>query len=439
MEDYIMYKVGVVGPIKSVERILEVAKEFPENLSFVPFIYHTATETIDIIKENYDGFEYFLFSGPIPYEIAKQTKQNTNKFFYIHLLETGFYKALLQLMVSTKKEIRCVSIDIIDTSNVIDISLNQLSVPLNDMMVKTFDAHINYNELYEYHLRLYKENKVDAVLTCYPEVMELLKKDNIPAEWISTTKLATKQVIQSIEQRSQISYFKRTQIGVCMIDVDTKMYEEQSEQLSYDIQFATLKMNEGLLALSRDMNGSFFEMGDGKYMIFSSRGEILDNLSFLNETITRLKKSWKREIFAGIGFGDSALKAELNARKAIYKTEVENKEIVMIDNSGDMMNGPMENIHTSSTISDDTRLFNTLKDKNISIQSFERVRDIVHIKKWSQFTSNDIALELNMSNRNAQRLLQSFKEAEIIEPVGEEKISKKGRPRLLYKMKKEFM
>src|SRR5699024_11342920 len=98
--------IWVVGPIKSVERILEVAKEFQENLSFVPFIYHTATETIDIIKENYDGFEYFLFSGPIPYEIAKQTKQNTNKFFYIHLLETGFYKALLQLMVSTKKEIK---------------------------------------------------------------------------------------------------------------------------------------------------------------------------------------------------------------------------------------------------------------------------------------------------------------------------------------------
>src|SRR5699024_2032986 len=143
-------------------------------------------------------------------------------------------------------------------------------------------------------------------------------------------------------------------------------------------------------------NGSFFEMGDGKYMIFSSRGEILDNLSFLNETITRLKKSWKREIFAGIGFGDSALKAELNARKAIYKTEVENKEIVMTDNSGDMMNGPMENLHPSSTISDDTRLCNTLKDKNISIQFFERVRDIVHLKKWWHFTSNDIALEPNM-------------------------------------------
>ncbi|MEI3604514.1 hypothetical protein SPD48_02310 [Pseudogracilibacillus sp. SE30717A] len=433
-----MYKVGVVGPIKSVNRILEVAKEFSNDLSFTPLIYHTATETTQIIKEHYDAFDYFLFSGPIPYEVAKQTIKDTKKYFYIHLLETGFYQALLQLLESTKSKINCLSIDIINTSNIVDISLDQLKIPMKEMIVKEFEAHTNYKDLYEYHVHLYKEKKVDAVLTCYPEVMKLLKKDNIPAEWISTTKLATKQVIELIEQRSQISYFKRTQIGVCMIDVDTKVYEEQSEQLSYEIQFATLKMNEELLTLSRDMNGSFFEIGDGKYIVFSSRGEILDNVSLLNETIIRLKKSWKREIIAGIGFGDSALKAEINARKAIYKTEVENKEIIIIDNLGEVIDVSIEHIHSLSTISDNRLILNKLKDKNISIQAFERVRDIIHRKKWNQFTSNDLAFELKMSNRNAQRLLLSFKEAEIVEQVGEEKIAKKGRPRKLYKIKKEY-
>lgn len=434
-----MYKVGVVGPIRSVERILEVAKEFSGDLTFIPLTYNTAIETTEIIKTYEEKFDYFLFSGPIPYEIAKQSVKNTNKFFYIHLIEAGFYKALLQLIASTKNEINCLSIDILDKSNIVDVSLDQLTIPLKGMVVKEFDAHIHFYDLYEYHVQLYRENKIDGVLTCYPEVMKLLKRDNIPVEWISTTKLATKQVIELIEQRSQISYFKRTQIGVCMIDVDTKVYEEQSEQLSYDIQFATLKMNEELLTLSRDMNGSFIEVGDGKYMIFSSRGEILDNVNVLNQTITRLKKSWEREIIAGIGFGDSALKAELNARKAIYKTEVENKEIVVIDNLGEIVDIPMKDIHSLSTISDNVQLLNKLKDKNISIQAFERVRDIIHLKKWNQFTSNDLAFELNMSNRNAQRLLLSFKETDIVEQVGEEKIAKKGRPRLLYRMKEEFM
>lgn len=434
-----MNKVGVVGPIKSVNRIIEVSKEFSKDLSFVPLIYDTAIETTQIINKHYDAFDYFLFSGPIPYEIAVQSSENTNNFFYIHLLETGFYRALLQLIVSTKNEINCLSIDIVDNSNIVDISLDQLTIPLQEMIVKEFNAHINFYDLYEYHLQLYKDKKVDGVLTCYPEVMELLKQDNIPAEWISTTKLATKQVIESIEQQSQISYFKRTQISVCMIDVDTKLYEDHSDYLSYDIQFSTLKMNEELLTLSRDMNGSFVDIGDGKYMIFSSRGEILDKLGLLNQMIFRLKKSWKREIIAGIGFGDSALKAEVNARKAIYKTEVENKEIIIIDNIGEIIDIPIAHIQTLSTISGNTLLLNKLKDKNISIQAFERVRDIIHLKKWNQFTTNDLALELNMSNRNAQRLLLSFKEADIVKQIGEEKIAKKGRPRLLYRMKTEFM
>jgi hypothetical protein len=435
-----MYKVGVVGPAKSVERILGVAKDFSDNLSFEPLIYETAIETTELITTHYDSYDFFLFSGPIPYEIAVQTGKETKKFFYIHLLETGLYRALLQLMASTDHPIERISIDILDKSDVIDVSFDQVTIPMIETIVKSFDVQINYYELYEYHYDLYQAGKVDAILTCYPEVMELLNKDNIPVEWISTTKLATRQVIKAIEQRSQISYYKRTQIGVAMIEVDTKIYEAQhSEQLSYDIQFATLKMNEELLTLSRSMNGSFFEIGDGSYMIFSSRGEILDSLNLLNQTILRLKKSWQREIVAGIGFGDSALKAELNARKAIHKTEEEQNEIVIIDNLGDVFNVPMEEGRSYPTVSDNPELLHKLKDKNISIQAFERIRDIVFFKKWNQFTSNDLAFELNMSNRNAQRLLLSFKEAGIIEQVGEEKVSKQGRPRLLYRMLDDYM
>lgn len=434
-----MDKVGVVGPVKSVNRILQVAKQFSNNLKFVPFIYDTAIETTSIVSTHYNKVDYFLFSGPIPYDIAKKTGKDTSKFFYIHLLEAGFYKALLQILISAKEEIECLSIDIVNTSNIIDISLDQLSIPIKQMIVKEFDAHINYYELYEYHLNLYQKKQVDAVLTCYPEVMELLKKDHIPVEWISTTNLATRQVLELIEQRSQISYFKRTQIGVCMIDIDMKMYEELDPLLSSDIQIATLKMNEQLILLSREMNGSFISIGDGKYMIFSSRGEIFDHILSLSKTIHRLNRSSNREIKAGIGFGDSALKAELNARKAMYKSELENKDIVIIDDLGEIVEVPSEQIYFSTPVSNNSKLVEQLKDKNISIQSFEKIRDVVKRKKWKQFTSSDLALELDVSNRNAQRLLQSLKKANIIKQVGEEKIAQKGRPRLLYQMNKDYL
>lgn len=434
-----MYKIGVVGPEESIERILDVAKNFPDYLRFIPLVYRTAKETIEIMDKHFEEYDYFLFSGPIPYEIAKNEVSNHEKFFYVEAFETGFYQALLQIIALTNYRINRLSIDILKTSNIIDISLDQVSVPIKKLIVKEFDPLIDYYELYEHHEELFRKNKIDAVLTCYPEVKKLLDKNNIPAAWISTTKLATQQAIEAIEQRTQISYFKRTQIGVCMIDIDTSIDKEQDETLSNDIQLTTLKMNESLLILSRDMNGSFFEIGDGTYMIISSRGEIIDNLNLLNETIQFLKNSWKRNIVAGIGFGDSSLKAELNARKAISKTESNRKEIVIIDNLGEIMDLPLEKTRVLSTISNNAELLRILKDRNISIQSFERVRDIVRLKKWNQFSSKDLALELNMSNRNAQHLLLSFKEAGIVKQVGEEKVSRRGRPRLLYQIKKSFL
>lgn len=40
-----MYHIGVVGPGQSVERILDVAREFEKELRFHPFTYKKAVET----------------------------------------------------------------------------------------------------------------------------------------------------------------------------------------------------------------------------------------------------------------------------------------------------------------------------------------------------------------------------------------------------------
>lgn len=432
--DMDMYKVAVVGPQVSVERILSITDDFSTHLSFVPLIYKTATETSTIMTSYYNQFDFFLLSGPIPYELAKKAVADPSKLFAIDLLETGFYKALLNLTNHVQKIIRKLSIDILNTSNVVDVSLDQLKITTEKIYVKTFEAEIDYLELYEHHLELWNTGKIEGVLTCYPEVMELLKEQGVPAEWISTTKLETKQVVSRIEQEAQVSFVLRTQIGVCIIDVDTKVYKEQSDQLSYDIQLENLKMNEELLLLSREMNGSFFSISDGKYMIFSSRGEIVDNIQIINAAIRNLKFSWNRIITAGIGFGDSALKAELHARKAIHMSQMENEEIVLIDHFGNLLDVPTEH-----GIILDNELLEKLNAQNISVQVFNQLRDIIRRKKWSQFNSKDIALEFKMGNRNAQRLLRSLTESKVIRQVGEEKSVLRGRPSKLYEMKQEFL
>lgn len=428
-----MYKVAVVGPVVSVKRILNVAQAFTSQLTFEPFIYDTAIETIDIVKEQHPHFDFFLFSGPIPYELAKRAVHDHSKLFYIHLLEAGFYKALLDLTHHVQKPIERLSIDILNTSNVVDISLNQLKIPVEMIYVEEFDAGINYRLLYEHHARLWEADKIEGVLTCYPEVMALLHEKGIPAEWISTTKLATRQVLEVIEQTATISYFKGTQIGVCLMDVDTTIDDHASLQLSYDIQYATLKMNEELLRLSREMNGSFFSFHDGNYMIFSSRGEIMNTLPLLHETVDRLERAWNRSIHAGIGFGDSALRAEMHARRAVQQSTALKNEIVILDNNGERIYAWQDG-DSPPSISTNQELLKRLDSEGISLQIYERVHELIRRKRWTTFTAKDVALELQMSNRNAQRLLLALTKASLLEQSGEEKSVSKGRPSKLYRL-----
>jgi len=392
-----MYKVGVIGPKVSVERILAIAEDFSPQLVFSPLIYETATETPEIVLAHYDKYDFLLFSGLIPYDLAERVVKDTSKLFYIDSLETGFYKGLLDLTYHIQKMVGKLSIDILNKTNIIEDAMDQLKIPINQIYVKTFEADSNYMELYEHHLALWQSGKIEGVLTCYPEVAELLKAESVAVELISSTRLETKQVLKRIEERAQVSYFMRTQIGVCMIDVDMSVFKVQAEQLSYDIQLGNLKMNEALLLLSREMNGSFFNIGDGKYMIFSSRGEMIDNIKIINNTIHRLALLWNRIVTAGIGFGDSALKAELHARKAIHMSLMENSDIILIDNDGQEIEMPK---NQSSAFDKD--VLKQLEEKDISVQAFNRLKEAIRRKKWRQFTSKDVALELKTSNRNAQ-------------------------------------
>ncbi|PIC63950.1 hypothetical protein CSV79_09170 [Sporosarcina sp. P13] len=172
-------------------------------------------------------------------------------------------------------------------------------------------------------------------------------------------------------------------------------------------------------------------------MIFSSRGEIIDTLSTLREVIIRLEHTWNRKITSGIGFGDSALKAEMHARKALQITQRESDDIILIDHEGQILDLPKE-YYDETSVFHNIHLLTRLKKENINIQLFDKIRQVIKKKNWSSFTAKELALELKMSDRNAQRALLALTNAKIMKRIGEEKAFSKGRPSKLYALDDKF-
>lgn len=428
----LVYKVGVVGPELSIERILEVAREFEKNIVFLPLPYKQAIETKEIVLQHRKDVDAWLFSGPIPYAIAKGVIGENDSLHGILSWETGFYHSLISLLLQKKEGFKQISIDLPDAINTSEV--RKLDAPIKDLRIQQFPADVNEQEIYRYHIQLWEKGEIDGVLTCYPNVKEELEQKGIPVSWMTITRLGIKQTLLSLSEKAKAQYYQNTQVAICFIEAEKPDIERVKEELLYDIQSAELKMEEALLRISRQLNGSFQKAGKGDYMIFSSRGDVTNHINILQETIQKMHDQWKQPIAAGVGFGDSVLKAEYNARKAVQRSRTAHQNMIVIVDEQGIVEEYRSNKEVVSYLSesDQPELVHKLSEVQISVQLYNKLRSYVEQKQWDTFTSRDIAMELGISFRNSQRILLGLRKTGLVEEVGETKSSDKGRPLKLY-------
>lgn len=109
-----MHKIGVVGPKKSVERIMNYSKEMDTDLIFLPFTYNLIEETKSIVEKYDEKIDYWLFSGITPYKLALETTASRHKFNYIFRASSEIFEGVLHYALENKKIPKAVSIDLLN-------------------------------------------------------------------------------------------------------------------------------------------------------------------------------------------------------------------------------------------------------------------------------------------------------------------------------------
>lgn len=432
-----MYKIGVVGPEKSVKKIIELAREIEKDMEFIPYIYSIATETRNLVETHNQDVDFWLFSGYIPYKIASQTSVSHDKLAHIFFSDAGIYKGFLEQSYKMGKFIESVSIDII--SSPIEIAsegLEELEKIVRKMYLKEFDVAIDPKELFDFHYGLWQKEEIDFAITCYPSVDEELKKRGVPSYWLSPTKTEIYHTVQLFTEKIKTSYYKETQIGAVMLEIkDFDSLKERMKQ-GYRIQYLGLRMKENLLQLCEKIDGSLIEEGNGRYTIFSTRGAIEGQIQFIKEKMYQLSIEMEAKVIAGIGFAQTVFNAELNAHRALRQTkENESIDIVMIQDDGTMIEsvGKTEEL-TYSYRAEDPTILEKLKKGNVSIKTYTRIQALVQKMSWKHFTTKDLATQLQMSERNAQRIVADLCSVGLAKICGEEIQHTRGRPIKMYQL-----
>lgn len=434
-----MYRFGVIGPEPSVQKMLDIAQEMPADIQWVPFPYVHVRESKALIENHYQEVNGWLFSGPLPYLYAREFLGAEANIVYCKPTGASLYKALLRMSVDLQELHTNISIDMIDSEDVdFRESFLEAGIPTEAMSMKMFNGpdYDNPDVLIQFHLESWKQGKTVAALTCMNLVHSSLRELGVPAYRIEMTKMDIRQAMRVLIEQAKSSYFKDTQIGVEIIELDHFDQLGEKAVTRYHLQHLELKVRQMLLQLCEKIDGTLMDIGSGRYQIFSSRGAIERETEALRDTVRHISLEADVPVAVGIGFGITAFSAEDNARRALqHAKEKEERGIVIVQQDGVIVESVGEDEELAYAYrSHDKELLDKLNQGNISIKTYKKLEALVQRMGWDSFTTSDLSAHLSMTQRNAQRIMGSLCELGLAEVGGEELQAVRGRPRKIYRL-----
>lgn len=433
-----MHRIGVIGPEPSVERILKVAGEFTHEFRFIPFVYEDEKEIQEILQQNRGKVSGWLFSGPVPYILAGEYLEAGDTAAYCQTMGGGLYQCCLQMAFAQNVILPRISVDIVEHEVNVEELLHATGLPWHDFHVKYYNRQYEAEEIIQFHLQLWRDGKIDGVITALRCVMTALEKEGVPVYHFTLTEREIYHSIKIIIEKVKSSYFKNTQVGLVLIEVGSYGEIIEKAKTSYDLQLLELKLKEILLPLCKRLDGYLLDKGTGIYEIFSSRGAVERELAMLQDTMERLVLAVNVDVLiaAGIGFGETVFATEINAHRALRNTRGQKDgRIVIVQDDGKMIEiGKRDQVLSYDFYSHDADLLNQLNQAGVGIRTYRKIEKIVQHIGGGIFSIAQLAVQMSVTERNVRRIITNLCNAGLVDIAGEEYAAVRGRPSKLYQL-----
>jgi DNA-binding MarR family transcriptional regulator len=428
-------RVGVVGPKDSVQMICHVGKEFQDQLILVPFVYQDAEEARDIVRFAEGTIDVWLFSGQVPYAIAKE-HIHKQKAYFPQLNGSSLTKVLLEMVYRDGLRLERVSFD-----TILDVhfheTCSELGLACEQVYLLSYTGYKPMAELIDFHTSLYAQGKVDACATCLRSVYEELKGKDIPVYRVTPNRMSIRTMLELARQEGETLHFKKSQIAVQVVEVEGLDRLIGENKSSYDVRRMELKLQELILNYAEALSGAMVPVGNGKNLIFSTRGSFEENRtlppSVLMENILLLADL---PTHIGIGFGVTALAAERNAQLALlHAKKMGECNAVLVDDEGNI-EGPLQKPDSLSFHfrTEDKAFSDRLKQAGVTVTTYNKLLSVQKKLGQQSISAGDIAEWLGMTQRNARRILHELEVHGLAEMIGEEAPASRGRPRKIYRI-----
>lgn len=412
-----------------------------EAIEFMTFYYENLEDVSKLVRET-GGYDVLLFTGPIPYYLSlKEATAKGLPSTYISLDEFVVVLSLYYVNNQLNQDSNRISYDI-EQSNYVTSVYKELNLPTDSIYVieyrpllkkciETFDV----DEIVQYHYKLWKENKVDLVMTTISTVYDRLTELGVNCFRMLLPKKKIIDKLNDAYNQGELMRMRKSQIAVGLVSIDD--YKEiAKDRDKNDVKSIVLELHQMLLSFGRDIDATVNYVGEDQFIIYGTKGALkyitnqYKNLPILNKVTEYLKVN----VSIGFGVGYTANEAEENAQTAIHHSrEISDRSTCFIVTDEKLVIGPLnENTKDFYLRSDDDAILTIVKDTGISVKNVSKFIKFIEIRGSKNFTSIELSEHLQLTRRSSDRILKKLLEGNVVEVIGEEQPYSKGRPRALY-------
>ncbi|MBM7714701.1 hypothetical protein JOC94_001673 [Bacillus thermophilus] len=430
-------RIGIVGPQDSVDLILEVAQEFHDRITQVPFVYTHSEEAKDIVLDHKDKIDVWFFSGQAPYAIAEPYIKSKSGF-YPSLTGFSLTKVLLDISYRDQKSLDRLSFDTIPASEVME-TFSELHLQTKSLELFPYSGYKPSEELFQYHYDLYKQNKVDCCITGIHSVYKKLNELGVPSYRLIPTKMDIRDKMLIATQRSEIMQFQSSQISILILQIHEMSHLISKSNVSFDAHRLSLKLQEIVIEFAEKIQGSFIQQGIEKFIIFSTRGTLEDQSNqSIFDLLEKIKLITNLPANLGIGYGITVVDAEQNAYLALNHANQYDKNTIMLVDEKGVVNGPLfdKNSISFTRRIHDSEVVDKLQLAGVNVSTYTKVLAVQEKLRNGSLSAHELAKWLGMTQRNARRILSDLEKHGLAQIVGEEVPGTRGRPRRIFKVGK---
>ncbi|GGM35223.1 hypothetical protein GCM10012275_03080 [Longimycelium tulufanense] len=306
--------VGVAGPADLVEEIIELGAGMagrPVDCRLVGVAFadeHDVAREFARVRGEIDAC---LFTGPLPYDVARRSGVVSVPATYIPLSGSALYGTLLRAALTRRFDLGRVSVDSVPAAE-IGQAYQDIHVRTDGVQVMAYRAGSSPAEFVAFHERLWRTGATTLALTGVPAVAQRLAAVSVPAMVVRPTRAVIRDELRHAALLGLGSRLEESQIAIGIVALPAGAAGGGQHEHRVAVQ-------RTLSDEARRMGATVLPRDERSYYLVATLGSLVAATDDFRVPpfVDRVRDEFGVDVELGIGLGLTARDAEANARVAL--------------------------------------------------------------------------------------------------------------------------